>query len=76
MEEEDKLILENEIGVAIGRAVSHWIKKNEITDPVLVQANVMNPTCYIDDTGISHTGSVVVVNCHIVDIDEDDDDDY
>ena len=74
MEKEDKVILENEVSVAVDRVVSQWIKKNEVDDPVIVQANVMQPTCYIDDAGVSHSGKLITVNCHIVEIDEDDDD--
>ena len=75
MDDTDKKILENEVSVVIGNAVSRWIKKNGIEDPVVVQAHVMQPTCYIDDMGVSHSGQLITVNCHIVDIDDDDDDD-
>ena len=74
MDQDDKKILESEIAVPVGRAVSQWLRKNQIEEPVIVQANVMQPTCYIDEAGVSHTGKLITVNCRIIEPDDDDDD--
>lgn len=70
----DKKIFENRLAVPIGKAISEWLRQNEITDPVVVGATVGYPSCYIDEKGVSHTGPLIVCNVHIVD--DADDDDY
>ena len=70
MDYADKKILENEIAVPLGKAVSQWIRKNGIDCPVYVSAEVSQPSCYIDEQGVSHVGKLVTVDCEIAD-DED-----
>lgn len=68
----DKKIVENEIAAPIGRAISQWMKKNDITEPVSISASVVHPTCYVDDNGLSHSGPLVMCNVTIIDeYDED-----
>lgn len=77
MDEADRKILEHELAGPVGKAVSQWMRKNGIDEPVIVQAQVSQPTCYIDDEGVSHSGKLVTVNCRIVDEPDDiDDDDF
>lgn len=73
MDSDDKKILENEMSVKVARMVRKWCDDNEVYDPVVVHATVSHPSCYLDDAGVIHTGSLIAVDCDIVD---DDDDDY
>lgn len=77
MDMDDKRIVEGELAGPVGRAVSQWMRKNGIEEPVTVTATVSHPTCYVDETGVSHSGPLVVCNVHILD-EEDyyDDEDY
>lgn len=77
MDAEDKSILEADLAGPIGRAVSQWMRKHEVAEPVSVSATVSRPTCYIDESGIAHYGPLVVCNVQIID-DEyfDDDEDF
>ena len=75
MDSDDRRILENEVARTVGTAVSRWMKKNGIEEDVTVNAMVVRPTLYVDETGISHCGPLAVVNVTIAD-DEDDDDEY
>ena len=71
----DKKILEYQLSATICKAVSKWLKQNEVDSPVSVVASVSHPSCYVDEVGVVHTGPLVV--CHIdIEDDEDDDDDY
>ena len=72
MDSDDRRILENEVARTVGTAVSRWMKKNGIDDDVNVSAVVMRPTLYVDETGVSHTGPLTIVD---VDIACDDDED-
>ena len=74
MDESDKKILENAIAVPIGKAVCKWAKMHNIDQPVIVHASVTQPSCYIDEQGVSHTGNLIVVDCDIVNEEESDDD--
>lgn len=71
----DKKIMESEIAAPIGKAVSQWMKKNDITDPVSIHATVAHPTCYVDEQGLSHSGPLIICNVQIIN-DEWDDDDF
>lgn len=75
MDYADKKILENEIATPIGRAVSQWMKKNRIEEPVSITASVVHPSCYVDEQGMSHTGPLIICNVRIVDDEEWDDED-
>lgn len=74
MDYADKKILENEIAAPLGRAVSQWMKKNHIEEPVSITASVVHPSCYVDEQGVSHNGPLVVCNVNIIDDDYDDED--
>lgn len=76
MDSSDKAILENEVARSIGKAVSAWLKKNGIEESVTVSAAVMRPTLYVDELGVSHNGSVTIIDVDIHDDDEEEDDDY
>lgn len=73
MDDDDKLINKNLIARQIGRAVSEWVKKNSIEEDVYVVAEVSRPTLYVDEDGVTHTGSLIKVNVEMADDDEDDD---
>jgi hypothetical protein len=72
MDEEEKKILQYEVAKNIGRAVSEWMKKNEVEEDVTITAAVLHPTLYVDELGVSHTGPLTLVDVSI----DDDDDDY
>lgn len=74
MDAADKKILENEISVPLAKAICKWAKKNGIEGPVVFNAHVTQPSCYVDEQGVAHVGNLVTVNCEIVDDDEDFDD--
>jgi hypothetical protein len=74
MDEEEKKILQYEVAKNIGRAVSEWMKKNEVEEDVTITAAVLHPTLYVDELGVSHTGPLTLVDVSIDD--DDDDDDY
>ena len=74
MDSADRKILENEIAVPVGKAISQWVRKNGIEDPVSVQVTVTHPTCYIDEVGVSHAGRLIVCNAEIMDMDDYNDD--
>ena len=74
MDEADKRILENEISIPLGKAISKWAKKNGVEGPVVIHASVTQPSCYIDEQGVSHLGNLITVNCEIVDTDVISDD--
>lgn len=76
MDNTDKKILENELAQPLGRAVSLWAKKNDIDSPVVINANLTHPSCYVDEQGVTHFGHLIVVNCEIIDNDDDYDDDF
>lgn len=76
MDTDDKRIVEGELAGPVGRAVSQWMRKNGISEPVSVTATVTHPTCYVDESGLSHNGPLVVCNVHIIDEDIDDDEEY
>ena len=73
MDENDKKILENEVARGVGKAVSQWMKKNGIEDNVTVTAAIIRPTLYLDETGVSHTGPLTMIDVNIMDDDDDDD---
>lgn len=76
MDDYDKQIYANELAIPLGKAISQWMRKNNVEEPVIVRATVTDPTCYIDEQGVSHTGRLVTVNVDIAEyIDDDDDDD-
>ena len=75
MEEADRKILEHQLAKPVAKAVSKWMKENGIEEPVFVNATVSNPSCYVDEQGVSHTGPLVVCDVRIADMDEDEDDD-
>lgn len=75
MDDADKKILENALALPIGKAISQWMKKNGVEEPVIVNALVSNPTCYIDEQGIPHTGPLITCRVSIVDEEDYDDDD-
>ena len=72
MDADDRKILENEVARSIGKAVSQWMKKNDIEDSVTVSAAVIRPTLYVDETGVSHTGPLTIIDVSIADDEEDD----
>jgi hypothetical protein len=72
MDEEEKKILQYEVAKNIGRAVSEWMKKNEVEEDVTITAAVLHPTLYVDELGVSHTGPLTLVDVSI----DDEDDDY
>lgn len=77
MDISDRLIIENELAAPIGRAVSQWMRKNGIEQPVTVTATVSRPTCYVDEQGVAHNGPLVVCNVRIIEDDEYyDEEDY
>lgn len=77
IDESDKNILEYQLSSTVGKAVSHWMKQNGVVDPVVVQATVSNPSCYVDECGVVHTGPLITCDVTIVDDDNiDDDKDY
>ena len=71
MDLSDKKILENELSVAVAKAVCQWSKKNGILCPVHVTATQMSPSCFVDEQCVSHSGPLVVCDVDII-----DDDDY
>ena len=73
MEEEEKKILQYEVAKSIGRAVSDWMKKNEVMEDVTISAAVLHPTLYVDELGVSHSGPLTLIDVSIDDDDEDDD---
>ena len=73
MEEEEKKILQYEVAKNIGRAVSDWMKKNEVEEDVTISAAVLHPTLYVDELGVSHSGPLTLIDVSIDDDDEDDD---
>lgn len=73
MEEEEKKILQYEVAKNIGRAVSEWMKKNEVEEDVTITAAVLHPTLYVDELGVSHSGPLTLIDVSIDDDDEDDD---
>ena len=73
MEEEEKKILQYEVAKNIGRAVSEWMKKNEVEEDVTISAAVLHPTLYVDELGVSHSGPLTLIDVSIDDDDEDDD---
>lgn len=73
MDSDDRRILENEVARTVGTAVSRWMKKNGIEDDVNVSAVVMRPTLYVDETGVSHTGPLTIVDVDIACDDGEDD---
>lgn len=75
MEEEEKKILQYEVAKNIGRAVSEWMKKNEVEEDVTITAAVLHPTLYVDELGVSHSGPLTLIDVSIDD-DDDEDDDY
>lgn len=75
MEQDDRLILENEAARSIGKAVFQWMKKNGIEDSVTVNAAVIRPTLFVDETGVSHTGPLTIIDVSIID-DDDSENDY
>ena len=77
MDYSDKKILEHQLSVPIGRAVNKWAKENDIRGNVVANVVLQQPSCYVDECGLCHTGNLIVVNCEIVDDDVigDDDDD-
>lgn len=76
MDSADKKILEHQIAVPVGKAVSKWMKENGVTEPVAVNVMASTPSCYIDEQGISHSGPLIVCNVDIVDYEDDDEDDF
>ena len=72
MENSDKEILKHEISQSIVNAVYDWCKKNDVDGSVRIEANVEKPTCYIDEIGNIHHGGVIMVNCELLDEEEDD----
>lgn len=76
MDEADKKILEHQLSSTVGKAVSHWMKQNGVTEPVMVQATVSTPSCYVDESGVVHTGSLITCNVSIIEDNDDDDDDF
>ena len=73
MEEEEKKILQYEVAKNIGRAVSDWMKKNEVEEDVTISAALLHPTLYVDELGVSHSGPLTLIDVSIDDDDEDDD---
>ena len=73
MDINDRKILENEVARGIGKAVSAWMKKNGIEDSVTINAAIIRPTLYMDETGVSHTGPLTIIEVSIIDDDDDDD---
>ena len=73
MDEEEKKILQYEVAKNIGRAVSEWMKKNEVEEDVTISAAVLHPTLYVDELGVSHSGPLTLIDVSIDDDDEDDD---
>lgn len=73
MDEEEKKILQYEVAKNIGRAVSEWMKKNEVEEDVTITAAVLHPTLYVDELGVSHSGPLTLIDVSIDDDDEDDD---
>ena len=73
MENSDKEILKHEISQSIANAVYDWCKKNDVDGFVRIAANVEKPTCYIDEIGNIHHGGVIMVNCELLDEEEEDD---
>ena len=73
MDEEEKKILQYEVAKNIGRAVSDWMKKNEVEEDVTITAAVLHPTLYVDELGVSHSGPLTLIDVSIDDDDEDDD---
>ena len=73
MDEEEKKILQYEVAKNIGRAVSEWMKKNEVEEDVTITAAVLHPTLYVDELGVSHSGPLTLIDVTIDDDDEDDD---
>lgn len=73
MDSSDRKILENRLAVPLGRAISQWMKQNEVDAPVTVDASITFPSCYIDENGVSHVGPLVVCDIHILDDDVDGD---
>ncbi len=73
MDEEEKKILQYEVAKNIGRAVSDWMKKNEVKEDVTISAAVLHPTLYVDELGVSHSGPLTLIDVSIDDDDEDDD---
>lgn len=72
MDYSDRKILEHKLAVPIGKAISDWLRDNDLQDmPVVVGASVVRPSLYVDEKGVSHTGHVVLVD---IEIDDDDDD--
>lgn len=74
MDADDKKIIENEVARGVGKAVFQWMKKNGIEDNVTVNAAIIRPTLFVDETGVSHTGPVTIIDVNVMD--DDDDDDY
>lgn len=72
MDEANKKILQYEAAKNIGRAVSEWLKKNEVDEDVAVTAAVIHPTLFVDEMGVSHSGPLTIID---VTIDDDDDED-
>lgn len=75
MDSTDKKIMEHELAQPIGKAVSAWCKKNNIDVPVSVYSQVMRPTLYVDETGVSHSGNLIIIDVQIKDDDDFDFDD-
>lgn len=73
MDSADKRILEHKLAKPIGKAVSEWLKENDLVDvPVIAAASVVHPSLYVDENGVSHTGHVVLIDVEINDGDDDD----
>lgn len=69
----DRKIVENKLAVPLAKAVSQWMKANEVTTPVAIDAHVVFPSCYVDEQGVSHTGPVIMCNVEVMDDFDDDD---
>lgn len=74
MKDIDKTIEKKRLARTIGNALDAWRKKNDIHEDVSAECLLTHPTLYIDDSGVSHTGPLVIVDVDYDDIDEMDDD--
>lgn len=76
MDIDDRAILENELAAKVGRVMAVWASKNSVQPPVSVHALLSSPTCYYDDVGTMHSGTLITVEVRILDDDDLDDDDF
>ena len=72
MDDTDKKIFIAEITRKVGQAVYEMSQKYDISEPVIIDATIDEPDCYIDDNGVTHIGRLITV---CVDFAEEKDED-